>query len=258
MAILIKSNKDNIYKLIVIQATILKDKEKRMSKEEHELILRTVKLNLENEYEIKIEEGYFIYVLSKNNGEIEDIETKKDCDNNNIEYIGFDIDTFEKDNEYTINYEKAFITRSFPIHNSISLLFHNKNKVDEINYSKFKTIIDNNIELSHELKDYNEYILNLFKNKYDNSKISLEQFKCFDLNYSLFEKNKEILNYLSEFSFLIFDGNKGEKIYIYFQKSTYNCKKNYEQSSFRLTKKDTYQILFCYSLVPLAINNQKK
>ena len=119
MAILIKSNKVNIYKLIVIQATILKDKEKRMSKEEHELILRSVKLNLENEYEINIEEGYFIYVLSKNNGEIEDQETKKDCDNNNIEYIGFDIDTFEKDNEYKINYEKAFITKSFPIHNSI-------------------------------------------------------------------------------------------------------------------------------------------
>ena len=258
MAILIKSNKVNIYKLIVIQATILKDKEKRMSKEEHELILRSVKLNLENEYEINIEEGYFIYVLSKNNGEIEDQETKKDCDNNNIEYIGFDIDTFEKDNEYKINYEKAFITKSFPIHNSISLLFYNKNKEDEINYLKFKPIINKNIELSHELKDYNEYIIKLFKNKYDNSKISLEQFKFFDLNYTLFKKNRKILNYLSEFSFLIFDGNKGEKIYINFKKSTYNCKKNYEQSSFKLTKKDAYQIFFCYSLVPLAINNQKK
>ena len=46
------------------------------------------------------------------------------------------------------------------------------------------------ILLSHELKDYNEYIIKLFKNKYDNSKISLEQFKYFDLNYSLFENNK--------------------------------------------------------------------
>ena len=163
MAILIKLNKVNKYKLIVIQATIMKDKEKRMSKEEHELILRAVKLNLENEYEINIEEGYFIYVLSKKNGEIEDKETKTDCDNNNIEYIGFDIDTFEKDNEYKINYEKAFITKSFPIHNSISLLFYNKNKEDEINYLKFKSIIDKNIELSHELKDYNEYIIKLFK-----------------------------------------------------------------------------------------------
>ena len=114
------------------------------------------------------------------------------------------------------------------------------------------------ILLSHELKDYNEYIIKLFKNKYDNSKISLEQFKFFDLNYTLFKKNRKILNYLSEFSFLIFDGNKGEKIYINFKKSTYNCKKNYEQSSFKLTKKDAYQIFFCYSLVPLAINNQKK
>jgi len=259
MGILIKSNKVNIYKLIVMQAIIMKDKEKRMSKEEHELILRAVKLNLENEYEINIEEGYFIYVLSKNNGEIEDQETKKDCDNNYIEYVGFDIDRFEKENKYKINYEKAFITKSFPIHNSISLLFYNKNKEEDvINYSKFKSIIDNNIELSHELKDYDEYIIKLFKNKYDDSKISLEQFKYFDLNYSLFKNNKEILNYLSEFSFLIFDGNKGEKLYIHFKKSTYNCKKNYEQSSFKLTIKDSYQILFCYSLVPLAINPQKK
>ena len=258
MAILIKLNNVNKYKLIVIQATIMKDKEKRMSKEEHELILRAVKLNLENEYEINIEEGYFIYVLSKKNGKIEDQETKEDCDNNNIEYIGFDIDTFEKDNEYKINYEKAFITKSFPIHNSISLLFYNKNREDKINYLQFKSIIDKNIELSHELKNYNEYIITLFKNKYDNSKISLEQFKYFDLNYSLFENNKKILNYLSEFSFLIFDGNKGKKIYINFQKSTYNCKKNYEHSSFKLTKKDDFQIFFCYSLVPLAINNKKK
>ena len=49
MAILLKSDSDNTYRLIVIQATILKDKEKRLTKKEHELILRSVKMNLENE-----------------------------------------------------------------------------------------------------------------------------------------------------------------------------------------------------------------
>ena len=43
-----------------------------MTRDEHELILRSVKLNLENEYEINIEKAHFIYVLSKKNGEIED------------------------------------------------------------------------------------------------------------------------------------------------------------------------------------------
>ena len=78
MAILLKSNKDNTYKLIVIQATIMKDEEKRLTKDEHELILRSVKMNLENEFNIYIEEASFIYVLSKKNGKIEDQETKKD------------------------------------------------------------------------------------------------------------------------------------------------------------------------------------
>ena len=260
MAILIKLNKDNKYKLIVIQATIMKDKEKRMSKDEHELILRTVKLNLENEFEINIEEAYFIYALSKKNGQIEDQETKKDCDKNKIEYIGFDIDTFEKDNESKIDYGKAFITKSFPIHNSISLLFYNKNKEDEINYSKFKSITNDNIKYSHELKDYNEYLKILFKNKYDNSDFSSEQFKYFELKYSLFDNNKGMLNYLSDFSFLIFDVNDGEKIYLHFKNSTYNCKNNFKQSSFQLTKKDKdiCQILFCYSTIPLAIKIKNK
>ena len=165
----------------MIQATIMKDKDKRLLKEEHELILRAVKLNLENEFDIDIEEAYFIYALSKKNGEIEDIETKNDCNKNNIEYIGYDIDTFEEDNnEYKINYEKAFITNSFPIHNSISLLVYN-NKEDEINYLKFKRIIDDSIKSSFELKDYNEYIKQLFKNKYNDAVLPIEQLNILKL-----------------------------------------------------------------------------
>ena len=126
MAILLKSDSDNTYKLIVIQATILKDKEKRLTKKEHELILRSVKMNLENEIDIHIEEASFIYVLSKKNGKIEDENTKKECDNNHIEYIGFDIENLENKNEYKINLKNAFITNSFPIHNSASLLSFKK------------------------------------------------------------------------------------------------------------------------------------
>ena len=64
-------------------------------------------------------------------------------------------------NKYKINYEKALITKSFPIHNSLSLLFYNNNKEGEINYFKFKHIIVDNVKLSFELEGYNEYIKQL-------------------------------------------------------------------------------------------------
>ena len=258
-AILIKLNKKNTYKLIVIQVTIKKDKEKRMTKEEHELILRAVKLNIENEFNISIEEGYFIYILSQKNGEIEDQETKKDCDNNKIEYIGFDINTFDNyKNEYKINTKNAFITNTFPVHNSASLLsISKKNMSDESDYSKIKAIIDEKIKSKEILKQYIEYINKLFKNKYDDLQFSPEQFSYFEIKYSLFEKNKVILNYLSNFSFLLFIGKNEKKIYVHFNKSTYDCKNN-NKISFKPTKGDVDKIYFCFSLVPLSINYSPK
>ena len=173
MAILIKSDKENTYKLIVIQAIISKDKDKRMVKTEHELILRSVKLNIENEFNLNIEKAYFIYVLSKKNGTIEDQETKIDCDNNDIEYIGFNIDVFESNNKYEIDFNKAFITNQFPMHNSASVLvFKNTSKEDELNYLQLKAIIDEKIGSSNVLRDYNENLEALFKNKYDDYKFS--------------------------------------------------------------------------------------
>ena len=255
MSILLKSEKENNYNLINIQATIMKDEDKRLTKDEHELISRSVKLNLENEYEINIEKAYFIYVLSKKNGEIEDQETMKDCDINNIEYIGFDLDKFEENNQFKINYDKALITDLFPIHNASSLLIWKKN--EEEKYAKLKVIIDDKKNSSEELKDYSEYINILFKKKYDSSEFILGQFKYFELNYSLFVKNKEILNFLSEFSFLIFIINKDEEIYIHFNKLTYNCKNNFKKVSLKPLKKDNTKILFCFSEVPLIINKTK-
>ena len=259
MAILIKSDKENAYKLLVIQATIMKDEEKRMTKDEHELILRSVKLNLENEFDIFIEEASFVYILSRNNGKIEDQETQKDCEKNKIEYIGFDINDLENNNSYNINLDKAFITKLFPIHNAASLLAFSKvNKNDEIKYLKLKAIIDENKSAIKELKDYHIYIKSLFKNKYEDMEISPDNFYYFEILYSIFDKNKNILNYLSDFSFLIFIENNGNNVYIHFDKSTYNCNDNFNKLLFKPKKKDIISILFCYSTIPLAINNQKK
>jgi len=259
MAILVKSEKENTYKLLVIQATIMKDEEKRMTKDEHELILRSVKLNLENEFDIIIEEASFIYILSKSNGKIEDQETQKDCDKNKIEYIGFDINDLENNNKYIINLDKAFITKLFPIHNAASLLAFSKvKKSDEIKYLELKAIIDENKSAIKELKDYHFYIKSLFKNKYEDMEISQDDFYYFEITYSIFDKNKNILNYLSAFSFLIFIENNDNNIYIHFDKTTYKCNENFNKIVFKPKKKDIIRILFCYSTIPLAINNKKK
>ena len=57
------------------------------------------KENVNNEYAIIIEKAYFYYVLikkMKKNGKIEDEETKRECDENKIQYIGFDINSIDK------------------------------------------------------------------------------------------------------------------------------------------------------------------
>ena len=101
------------------------------------------------------------------------------------------------------------------------------------------------------------------------------QFNYFELKYSVFDKNKKILNYLSDFSFLIFIGIKKEEkkgkekkekkekkeekdekenIFIYFNQTTYNCKNNNAKYEIKFSKKDIItQIYFCYSSIPLAI-----
>ena len=216
MAILIKAKGEKTYNLIVLQVTIKKEKEKRMTKDEHELILRAVKINLENYYDIKIENAYFIYVLSKKDGSIEDNETKEDCDKRGIQYIGFDIDSYKPIGNYKVDLDKAFITNTFPEHNSASLLkYSKKNLNEEIKYLQLKNIVDENLKSSEELNnDYLIHVKNIFKNKFCGADVSDRQIKCFELKYSLLNSNKEILDYLSVFSFLIFDEAQKIKIII--------------------------------------------
>ncbi len=192
-------------------------------------------------------------------GPTADQETKIDCDNNDIEYIGFNIDVFESNNKYEIDFNKAFITNQFPMHNSASVLaFKNTSKEDELTYLQLKVIIDEKIGSSNVLRDYNENIEALFKNKYDDSKFSEDQFQYFEIKYDIFNKNKKILDYLTDFSFIIIIENKRLNIFIHFNRTSYNCTKNYEKTVFKQAKKATYQILFCFSSVPLALKNRKK
>ena len=263
MAILIKSSNDlnkKTFKLIVIQASIRKEPEKRMTKDEHELILGIVKQNIENEFDVNIEEACFIYVLSQKDKKIEDIETKNDCDKNGIAYIGFDIEDIKninenKNNKYIINLSKAFITKLFPIHNSASLLSYPKKRNDE--YSILKELINNNLQFSQPIKkdDFNT-IKNIIQNKYEKTDITENQFKYF--NFTITNQIGDyITNYLTEFCFLIINITKNEndkKIdhsYMFAFGNTYELKDFKIIKPFKISK--NLNIKFFYSKKPLKL-----
>ena len=263
MVILRKSPKSidsKTFNLIAIQASIKKDHNKRMTKDEHELILGIVKQNIENEFDIHIDEAYFIYVLSEKNQKIEDNETEKDCIKNGISYIGFDIeiikDNFKnKNDKYLIDLSKAFITNSFPIHNNASLLIYQKNET--IEYSLLKQSINSNLKNSKQIKKVDfDVIKKLIKNKHDQKDIDEKQFKYFDLKITN-RIGYYINDFLTEFCFLITD-NKTTK---FKEKINYNCLffmgKTYELMEFNRIKSlkimNNSKIKFVYSKTPLEI-----
>ena len=255
-----KSTDTKTFNLIAIQASIRKDKNKRMTKDEHELILGIVKQNIENEFDINIDEAYFIYVLSEKNQKIEDNETEKDCDKNGISYIGFDIeiikDNFKnKNDKYLIDLSKAFITNSFPIHNNASLLIYQETETTE--YSLLKELINSNLKNSKQIENVDfDIIKKLLKNKNDQKDIDENQFKYFDLKIT----NRigfYINDFLTEFCFLITDIRTTK----FKEKINYNCLfflgKTYELKEFNRVKSlkimNNSKIKFVYSKTPLEL-----
>ena len=267
MVILKKSSKANdskTFNLISIQASIKKDQDKRMTKDEHELILGIVKQNIENEFDINIDEAYFVYVLSEKNKNIEDDETKKDCDKNKISYIGFDIeiikDDFQKNPyKYLIELNKAFITNLFPIHNSASLLIYQKNNNTE--YSLLKEFINSNLKYSKQIekKDF-DIIKNLLKNKYEPKDIDEQQFKYFELTITG-QIGHYIADYITEFCFIITDIKKTK----FNKKINYDCfiflDKFYDLKKFQIIDSlkimSNSKIKLVYSKTPLEVIKNK-
>ena len=65
-------NSKKKFKLILLQISINKNKDKWLTNSEHEINLFFVKNNLENIYNIEIASGFFYYVLKKENNIIID------------------------------------------------------------------------------------------------------------------------------------------------------------------------------------------
>jgi len=234
------AKKDNHYDLAATHITIKKDEDKRFLKPEHELIMGATKINLENYFDIKIDNTYFFYILSMMDGRIEDEETVKDCDKTGIKYFGFDIS-----NKKLIAYcqlTDAFITNSFPEHNCISLFefseFENNQKIyfnlNNIEYSKFNEVDDGNFK----------YIKIMFGKKNEN--LTKSQFKEKELNHKF-----KFLNQIKTTNFVLFlfqkTINEKEEIFIQFLNKTYIYVENEEISENSFVERNN-----------LFLNNSKK
>ena len=229
-----------------------------MMKEEHELILGATKQNIENEFDIVIEDAYFVYVLSEKNNKIEDENTQKDCDNNGIKYIGFNIEAFQderinKKEKYKIDLNSAFITNSFPIHNSASLLYFDKDRSTE--YILLKDLINGKLKESKEIEERHfDIIKNNFGNKYNSENINESQFKYFtfkNINNSI----ENITKYLTEFCFLLFEDKKNKNRnsinFISAFGKVYELPNRNVQEKFKIKRKTLFELI--YSKKPLKL-----
>ena len=205
---------DNRFKIATCQISKKKIASQRYYKEEHELILGNVKKNVENIFDVEISEGYFFYIFSSQKLDQYSIDF---CKNYDFEYVLFSPDKMNFDYSNSFNLTHSFITSTFPIQNSFSILppeiFATDHKNKLINYDEIKSIQKKliNIKLSEKNKKIlntlfcnNEYIvLGYFEKKFNVSKYCLWYDKS----------NKEIYykNSLIEFNItkdLTFDNNE--------------------------------------------------
>ena len=209
-----KDEKDKRFKIAACQISKKKIASQRYYKEEHELILGNVKKNVENIFDIEINEGYFFYIFSSQKIDKNSIDF---CKNYDFEYVLFSPDKMNFDYSNNFNLTHSFITNTFPIHNSFSILppeiFATDNKNKLINYDKIKSVQKKLININ--LSEENEKILN--KCLCDNKYIILGYFedKFNVTKYCLwYDKNNKEIYYKSSLieinlsKELIFDNNE--------------------------------------------------
>ena len=249
-AILLITDTPGVFDIILIQTTIKKDKDKRFNKSEHEIIVSYVKKHLENLFDMKIRKAYFFYILSEKNGEIEDLETKKDCDQIGIKYLGYDI----KKKKFSINFtlEEAFITDKFLIHNSVSLFNFKELEGNDIKETELIARLNFN-----DFIDINEATFNLLKiflkNRENSDILKKTQFK-----YKNFTDEKDTISKinvpLSSFCFYLMKKKEKtkEKIFIKFNDKYYKYAKE-KLNITDINMNDMDEIYMIYSEIPLGL-----
>ena len=162
-ALLVPSENSEGFKLLLLQISKKKVMSQRFFREEHMIIMNRVKSKLEKEYDIKIDEIHFSYVLT-----IEELdeETITFCKNNNLHYILFSIkDLAFKENIFPLFNDKTFITNTFPFHTSFSILPKKMFKISKGILKNEKDIYDIQKKLIYEKieNELFESINNYFK-----------------------------------------------------------------------------------------------
>ena len=159
-ALLVPTLDNSGYYLILLQISKRKISSQRFFREEHMIILNRVKEKLEKEYNIKIIEGHFSYILTY---EETDNETIKFCENNFLNYYLFSIEELSfKNLKFPIFTNKTLITKTFPVQSSFSILpkekfsvynlkLRNKTYIDEFQKNLIFEELDENllIEINH-------------------------------------------------------------------------------------------------------------
>ena len=156
---LTKDENDKKFKLASCQISKKKIASQRYYKEEHELILRNVKDNIENKFDVEISDGYFFYIFSSQELDKNSIEF---CKEYNFHYVIFSPEKMKFDYNFDFNLDLSFITNTFPIQNSFSILppekFETKKNNKLISYKEIKSLQNKLIYLK--ISEENEKILN--------------------------------------------------------------------------------------------------
>ena len=137
--LLIYKKETDSYILYLFQVSKKKIASNRYYKEEHKIIYNRVKENLENRYSIKIDEGYFSYILLS---EEIDKKTIEFCEKYSLKYYLFSVEKLCFENEQLLFDDICLITKEFPIHSSYSILPKESFEIDEKgNLKKLNDII---------------------------------------------------------------------------------------------------------------------
>ena len=108
-ALLIPVDNSRGYKSLLLQISKKKVMSQRFCREEHMIIMNRVKNKLEKEYDIKIKEAHFSYILTE---EERDEDTIKFCNENNLNYILFSIKELKFTQEtFPLFTDKTLITK---------------------------------------------------------------------------------------------------------------------------------------------------
>ena len=245
-AILIYSEDEKGFYLILFQVSKRKINSQILYKEEHEIALNRVKINIEENFNIKIIAGYFCYIFtnfSKNDTVI------SFCEKYKIPYLEFSFEKMKFNKNKPFNLNDCLITKKFPFHNYFSILPDSKFESLEDNYDEI--IKYKNLFTFIPIKGENENKLKLiFK---INNKSSL-----FNPNnkYAIFGFFDKIQDFSKKFC--IWYNVKEKKIYYYKNDDIKSTEKEFDFNDANSEKKEWVSICSKYKYKYLTnkdINN---